>query len=147
MESWLRKYPKWAGPNQALALDIARLEWADIEAFDGKAEAALRQEDLSNVDGAKLNLTLQPYVKLLSFRYPVDDLLPRAQNDEDTVSPAILLERHHIGLRKTDVFLAVHRIDYSVYFRRLDQRNIRSYAPPLAGSLLPAIERLCKARF
>ncbi len=41
MESWLRKNPKWAGPNQALALDIARLEWADIEAFDGKAEAGV----------------------------------------------------------------------------------------------------------
>src|SRR5271163_5186465 len=43
MESWLRKNPKWAGANQNLALDIARLEWADIEAFDGKAEPALRQ--------------------------------------------------------------------------------------------------------
>src|SRR5215468_6024567 len=37
LESWLRKHPKWAGTKQTLAIDIVRLEWADIEAFDGKA--------------------------------------------------------------------------------------------------------------
>src|SRR5260370_977897 len=42
LESWLWKNPKWAGAKQALAVDIVRLEWADIEAFDGKAERALR---------------------------------------------------------------------------------------------------------
>src|SRR6202158_6637053 len=46
LESWLRKHPQWAGKRQALALDIVRLEWADIETFDGKAEPALRLEDL-----------------------------------------------------------------------------------------------------
>jgi hypothetical protein len=132
MESWLRKNPKWAGPNQALALDIARLEWADIEAFDGKAEEALRQEDLSNVDGAKLKLTLQPYVRLLSFRYPVDDLLLEVRkNDEDTdFASNTFSERQKrkrvravAKLKPAQIFLAVHRIDYSVYFRRLDQEE------------------------
>lgn len=132
MESWLRKNPKWAGPNQALALDIARLEWADIEAFDGKTEAALRQEDLSNVDGAKLKLTLQPYVRLLSFRYPVDDLLLEVRkNDEDTdFASNTFSERQKrkrvravAKLKPAQIFLAVHRIDYSVYFRRLDQEE------------------------
>jgi len=51
MESWLRKNPKWAGTKQTLALDIVRLEWADIEAFDGKAEPALRPEDLERAAG------------------------------------------------------------------------------------------------
>src|SRR5579864_9691143 len=54
LESWLRKHPKWAGPKQSLAVDIARLEWADIEAFDGKAEPALRPENLPAEAGAKL---------------------------------------------------------------------------------------------
>src|SRR5258706_14306961 len=47
LEAWLRKHPKWAGAKQALAIDIARLGWADIEAFDGKAEPALRAEGLT----------------------------------------------------------------------------------------------------
>src|SRR3954469_11679790 len=38
MESWLRAHPKWAGKKQTLALDIARLEWADIEAFDNESK-------------------------------------------------------------------------------------------------------------
>ena len=50
LESWLRKHPKWAGTKQTLALDIVRLEWADIEAFDGKAEPALRTEDLAGAE-------------------------------------------------------------------------------------------------
>ncbi len=43
LESWLHKHPKWAGKKQALALDIVKLEWAEIEAFDGKAEPPLRR--------------------------------------------------------------------------------------------------------
>ena len=147
MESWLRKNPKWAGPNQALALDIARLEWADIEAFDGKAEAALRQEDLSNVDGAKLKLTLQPYVKLLSFRYPVDDLLLEVRkNDEDTdFASNTFSERQKrkrvravAKLKPAQIFLAVHRIDYSVYFRRLDQEEYSILTALRRGNTLGA---------
>ena len=64
-----------------------RLEWADIEAFDGKAEPALRPEDLASAAGPRLKLTIQPYVRLLSFRVScVDDLLleVRKEEGEDT---------------------------------------------------------------
>ena len=141
MESWLRKNPQWAGKNQALALDIARLEWADIEAFDGKAEPALRPEDISSADGAKLKLTLQPYVRLMSFRYPVDDLLLEVRKeDEDTdFASNTFTERRKrkrvravAKLKPAQIFLAVHRIDYSVYFRRLDQEEY---------SILTALQR------
>src|SRR6202044_1587235 len=85
MESWLRKHPKWAGTKQTLALDIARLEWADIEAFDGEAKPPLRTEDLAGAAGANLRLQLQPYVRLLDLHYPADDLLLAVRkDDEDT---------------------------------------------------------------
>jgi hypothetical protein len=147
MESWLRKNSKWAGKNQALALDIARLEWADIEAFDGKAEPALRPEDISSADGAKLKLTLQPYVKLLSFRYPVDDLLLEVRkNDEDTdFASNTFSERQKrkrvravAKLKPAQIFLAVHRIDYSVYFRRLDQEEYSILTALQGGNTLGA---------
>lgn len=129
LASWLKENPKWAGENQALALDIARLEWADIEAFDGKAEPALRQEDLANGADARLKLRLQPYISLLSFRYPVDDLLLEVRkDDEDTefASNAFTERKKRkrvravAKLKPAQIFLAVHRIDYSVYFRRLE---------------------------
>lgn len=132
MESWLAKNPSWAGTNQSLALDIARLEWADIEAFDGKAEPALRTEDLANADPARLKLRLQPYVRLLSFHYPVDDLLLEVRKeDEDTdFASNAFTERGKrkrvravAKLKPDDIFLAVHRIDYSVYFRRIEREE------------------------
>jgi Putative DNA-binding domain len=129
LESWLCKNPKWAGRNQALAVDLTRLEWADVEAFDGKAEPALLPADLFNVAGERLKLKLQPYIQLLSLRYPVDDLLLEVRHDdEDTgfASNAFQERRKRkrvsavAKLKPAPIFLAVHRIDYSVYFRRLE---------------------------
>jgi hypothetical protein len=129
LEPWLRKNPKWAGSNQNLALDIVRLEWADIEAFDGKAEPALQPEDLSSAAGARLKLILQPYIRLLSFRYPVDDLLLEVRKeDEDTDFASNTFAEHRkrkrvravSKLKPAQIFLAVHRIHYTVYFRRLE---------------------------
>jgi hypothetical protein len=129
LESWLRKHPKWAGDKQALALDIVRLEWADIEAFDGKAEPALRCEDLSAVDPSSLRLKLQPHIRLLDLRYPVDDLLLEVRkDDEDTdfASNAFQERRKRkrvqavAQLKPANIFLAAHRIENSVYFRRIE---------------------------
>jgi hypothetical protein len=128
LEAWLRKHPKWAASKQALAIDIARLEWADIEAFDGKAEPALRTEDLSAGDGAKLKLKLQPYVRLLDLKYPVDDLLLDVRKeDEDTDFASNAFQERHkrkrvqavAKLKPANIFLVVHRVDDSVYFRRI----------------------------
>jgi hypothetical protein len=74
-------------------------------------------------------LRLQPYVRLLSFRYPVDDLLLAVRkDDEDTdfASNAFQERRKRkrvqavAKLKPAAIFLAVHRLDYSVYFRRIE---------------------------
>jgi hypothetical protein len=128
LESWLRTHPKWAAEKQTLALDIVRLEWADIEAFDGKSEPALDAEDLSGAAGENLRLKLQSYVQLLSFRYPVDDLLLAVRKeDEDTdfASNAFQEKRKRkrvqavAKLKPATIYLVVHRVDFSVYFRRI----------------------------
>src|SRR5579862_7565069 len=46
LEDWLRRNPRHAGSRHALALDMARLEWAHIEAFDNAAGKVLGPEDL-----------------------------------------------------------------------------------------------------
>ena len=38
LAAWMEKNPALAGANYAVALDMARLEWAEIESFDA-AEA------------------------------------------------------------------------------------------------------------
>ena len=94
--NWLEKHPAWAGERQNLAVDMARLEWADIEAFDGLREPSLKPEDLAGVNPAKLRLRLQPYVSLLALRYPVDDLLLEVRKDSDDLDVAsnTFNERH-----------------------------------------------------
>jgi putative DNA-binding protein len=132
LEAWLRRHPKWAGPKQKLALDIVRLEWADIEAFDGQAEPALSKDDLSEEAGPDLRLHLQPYVRLLALRYPVDDLLleVRGNDDDKDVASNAFQERRKrkrvqavAKLKPAKIYLAVHRVDYSVYFRRIEREE------------------------
>jgi len=129
LESWLHRNPRWAAKKQALALDIVKLEWAEIEAFDGKAEPPLCPEDLPADAGANLRLRLQPYIQLLSLRYPVDDLLLEIKNtseDNEVASNAFQERRKRkrvqtvAKLKPAAIALAVHRIDNSVYFRRLE---------------------------
>jgi hypothetical protein len=128
LAAWLAKHPQWAGKKQRLALDIARLEMADIEAFDGKTEPALKTEDVTAGAGGSLRLRLQPYIQLLDFQYPVDDLLLAVrETDEDAsfASNAFSNRRKRrrvravAKLKPAKIFLAVHRVDESVYFRRL----------------------------
>jgi hypothetical protein len=130
--AWLRKHPKWAGKKQQLALDMVRLEWADIQAFDGKTEPVLQPEDLARAAGGNIKLQLQPYIQLLDCKYPVDDLLLAVRDSEEdsTVASNAFSEskkrrrvRAAAQLKPGDIFLAVHRVDESVYFRRLDREE------------------------
>ncbi len=73
LEAWLTEHPEFAGKHFALALDMIRLEWAHIEAFDGAERKALGPEDLLEL-GPDLALALQPHIQLLALQYPVDNL-------------------------------------------------------------------------
>ncbi|MGA8407192.1 MAG: DNA-binding domain-containing protein [Candidatus Acidiferrales bacterium] len=147
LEVWLRKHPGWAGERQNLALDMARLEWADIEAFDGKREPSLKPEDLAGANPAKLRLRLQPYISLLDLRYPVDDLLLEVRKDSDNLDVAsnAFSERHKqkrvaavAKLKPGPIFLAVHRLDEDVYFRRLVREEFLILSALHAGKSLHA---------
>jgi hypothetical protein len=147
LEGWLRKHPNWARRKQALAIDIARLEWADIEAFDAQACPPLRPEDLRDAAaaGAKLKLKLQPYLRLLDLKYPVDDLLldvRREDEDTDFASNAFQERRKRkrvqavAKLRPSRIFLAIHRMDDSVYFRRIEREEFLILQALRAGKSL-----------
>lgn len=129
LETWLRQNPAWMRDRRVLALDMVRLEWADIEAFDGQAEPPLRSEDFREINAANLRLSLQPYLQLLELHYPVDDLLLEVKHGDDTpdrASNAFQERRKRSTVRAitklepAQIFLAVHRLDFSVYFRRIE---------------------------
>jgi hypothetical protein len=155
LESWLRKHPRYvdgfssaaplgrhperrsAGSQPArssrlqLALDMVRLEWAEIEAFDGAVEPPVTAAVLVGADPAKLRLRLQPYIRLLDLHYPVDDLLLAVkQNAPSDIASNAMEERQKrkkvssvARLKPSPVYLAIHRLDNTVYFRRLEREE------------------------
>jgi len=164
LEGWMRKHPSFAGNGQKLALDMVRLEWADIEAFDGQSVPPLKAEHLAAVNPATLRLRLQPYVQLLDLRYPVDDLLLAVKGkDQDDASFAsnAFSEKHRrkrvaavARLKAAEIFLVVHRVDFFVYFRRVEREEFailkalrdgktleRAVVAAFRGSAIPEDER------
>jgi hypothetical protein len=111
LEDWMERHPQYSGSRQALAVDMVRLEWAHIEAFDNAAEKVLGPEDLLEL-GPTLRAALQPCVRLLALQYPVDNL---------RIHPT----RRASRLKPEQVFLAVHRVNLTVYYRRIAPEEYR----------------------
>ena len=130
---WLQRNPQYSGSRHELSLDMARLEWAHIEAFDNAAEKVLGPEDLLEL-GPAFRARLQPYVRLLTLTYPVDDLriLVNRTSDERGAASNVALKqvRRHLTRRVSRlnperVFLAVHRLNFTVYYRRIGAEQYR----------------------
>jgi hypothetical protein len=136
LEEWLKAHPDYAGSHLDLAIDMIRLEWAHVEAFDGEERKPLGPEDLLELGGG-LRVGLQPHLSLLVLRYPVDDLRIEANQsieDHDSASNAPTSDaterkaeraRRSSGARyrrmkPRPVHVAVYRSDGVVYYRRLD---------------------------
>jgi hypothetical protein len=120
--------PEHIARFEQIALDMVRLEWAEIEAFDEAAKPALTKAEVVGL-GPDSKFELQPHVRLLDLNYPVDNLLIRVRSEleeADIVSNAVT-ERVRSSARRARlpnperIFLAVHRADNSVYFKRIDK--------------------------
>lgn len=152
LDSWLSSNPKWAVPHETLALDVVRLEWAHIEAFDGGSEPMLTPADIESA-GLDLRVFLQPHVRLLELTYPVDDLLIEVHNHEtlaNTSSNAAHGRRLRTRVRRYThpaperIYLAVHRMDDTVYYKRL---QFESFATLKALSEHESLEQSIETAF
>jgi hypothetical protein len=131
--AWLKRHPAYAGKKLPVALDMIALEWAHIEAWDGKAEKVLGPEDLLEL-GPALRIGLQPYIRLLELKYPVDALRIRVnktveEHEVASNAPSQIRKRHIAAaaarLKPERVFVAVHRLDFSIYYRRLEREEFQ----------------------
>jgi Putative DNA-binding domain len=127
---FLAAQPQWVEPHSQLGQDMARLEWAQIEAFDNEAKPPLTTDSLLEVDPVRTRLQLQPHLTLLELKYPVDEFLvqiKRAQRLRDEASNAMEAHTAHTRrrlkgrLKPAKVFLAVHRHKDTVYYKRLEK--------------------------
>ena len=139
LEDWLKLHPVWLGSRPRLVLDMVAVEWAHIEAFDSLQRPALTVEELSHV-GPELRLDLQPYIRLLGLHYPVDDLAVAVRAEKPTRKMVTAMLKSPIP-ESANLYLAVHRVDYSVCYKRLEPEAFRLLTALRNGAeLLSAIE-------
>lgn len=147
LERFLVEEPQWIKSHRAMALDMARFEWARIVAFDGEESPVVTADDLLDTPPEKLRLRLQPYLSLLELKYPLDEFLLAVKqlNTEalrGEASNAVTESRHRkrkaVRLPKPEkVHVAVHRINNSVYYKRLTADQFAMLGALQRGLTLP----------
>jgi hypothetical protein len=133
--AWLAANPKFTGRRHRLALDVARIEWACIEAFDLAEREPLTLDQIATLD-ANSRLALQPHLQLVALDYPADDLVlgmhqgekrqatEAGVSDEEAPPEPARLPR----LRSKPTWLAAHRVENSVYYKRLAREEFYTLA-------------------
>lgn len=142
LSQWLTAHPELAGRRHRLAVDLARMEWAFVEAFDAPERDPLTQRQIAALQGDS-KLTLQPCLQLVTLSYPADDLVLELHqrekrqtseagvaHEDDSAAPAIP------SLRPRPTWLAVHRVDLSVYYRRIAREEFQTLIALRDGSAL-----------
>jgi len=128
------------------------LEWAHIESFDSSELAPLHPVQLAMVRPHN-SFRWQPHIRLLALRHPVDDLLITVRStagSRDTNSNNAKIVRKHRAVRQMaqlapqDIYLAVHRHENSVYYKRLAPEEFGILAALHVGlPLEEVIEQSC----
>ncbi len=60
--SWIESHPAFSGRRHRLVIDVARIEWAFVEAFDNAEHKPLSMEQIRYLNGES-RLALQPHVQ------------------------------------------------------------------------------------
>jgi hypothetical protein len=145
---WLTANPQYAGRRHALAVDVARVEWAFVEAFDNAQYPPLTVEQIATLDAAS-RLALQPHVRLLALHYAADDLaLNLHQRERRNTSEAgvqqdeeELPKAHLPRLHRRPTWVAAHRVDNSVFYLHLRREEFLTLNAIRQGlSLVNALE-------
>lgn len=143
--AFLEANQRWTKPLQKPALEMARLEWAHIEAFDNEAKPRLEVDSLLGADPEKVRLGLQPYLTLLELGYELDNFLVKLRHGEALRSEASnAMAQRRAGhrrqskrhLRPKTIFLAVHRHNNTVYYKRLQPAQFRLLSEFKRGATL-----------
>ena len=128
LPEFIRNEPQWAEPHTSLAYDAARFEWAQVLAFDNEARPTVTLDSLMTLDPEQLHIGLQPYLVLLELDFPLDDYViavHRAEAIRSTASNAVseMAERPKVPRlhrpQPEKVWMAVHRVENSLYYKRL----------------------------
>ena len=134
LERYIARHRSLVGPHQAAARDLVRFEWAQIVAFDGPSRPRLKKRALVGVTAAKLRLSVQPYLTLLSCRHPVDEYVLAVKRDGALRTEASNAVSDRAGVtgevarleRCGELHIVVHRVDNQLYYKRLEPQAARA---------------------
>jgi len=143
LPEWLAAHRIYAGRRHGLAVDVARIEWAFVQAFDSAEREPLTIDQIATLD-ADSRLALQPHVQLIALSYPADELVLNLHKREkrqaseagvrhqDSAEHPIRIPR----LRRRATWVAAHRVDLAVYYRRLQHEEFLTLAAIERGAPL-----------
>jgi hypothetical protein len=142
LPGFLRKHPEWLPEARGLAADVARLEWAKVEAFDGFEYPPIEASDLASDSAEQIPLRLQPLVQLMALSFDVVGFAAGVREDVRTSDTGVSNAVTHFQPRRNQRqgtlpsrrtnHVAVHRHMGSIYFRPLH---------PIEFRLLTALRR------
>jgi hypothetical protein len=142
---WLGAHPEFTGRRHALAVDVTRIEWAFVEAFDNPESTPLTLEQIATLDGDS-RLAVQQHVRLLALNYPADEVALALHSGEKRQASEAGV-KHEGGedqpvrlpkLRRRAVWVAAHRVDFNVYYRRMEREEFLTLEAIRAGQSLGA---------
>lgn len=147
LEGFIRATPRLSAPHTALAADMAAFEWAQIECFDGASHPPLTADDLAAQPAGRLKLGMQPQVRLLALHHAVDDFAIAVKQNAlradasnaatGSVSTASRGARRLRRPKRERLFLAVHRQEGRIFYKRLEAPAYRILLALRAGRPLP----------
>lgn len=146
LERFLREEPRWTAPHTSLALEIARFEWAQTLAFDEPGRPVPTAVEIAATPPHRLRVGLQPYITLLALKHPIDDyviavkkrdVLRSEASNATTSAPRRARVPSVPRPRPEPVFLAVHRLNNRLYYKRLDVAAFKVLVALRDGATLP----------
>ncbi|HEV8074166.1 MAG TPA: putative DNA-binding domain-containing protein [Opitutaceae bacterium] len=142
LEKFIRLEPRLTAPHTALARDVVRFEWAQTVAFDGPSRPALTADDIADRPPTRLRLGLQPYLSLLALDYPAHDFVMAVKKEGElsgdasntpVAAPRAAKLRRAPLPKRGRVYVAVHRHDNMIYYKRLEPAAYRILRALRAG--------------
>lgn len=125
--SWIESHPAFSGRRHRLVIDVARIEWAFVEAFDNAEHKPLSMEQIRYLNGES-RLALQPHVQLLALDHAVIDLVLALHKREKRNSSEAGVWHENSSdasgeklprVSRRPSWVVAHRVENSVYYRKV----------------------------
>jgi len=111
----------------------------------------LTPKQIAKLPADRLQLGLQPYLQLLELHHPVDEMMRTLKRTEiaavsNAVSATHTRRSRTLTARRsrTPIHLAVHRVNFAVYYKRLDPEAYQILLALRSGATL---DQACAAAF